>query len=370
MSRVALLTPRLDMRDAVGNDILGMEAVLRDLGHDCRIFAEGWNTDRKVYHVRKLPAFLKSPGDILLYHYSIGWERALQLFEGLTCRKILRYHNVTPPDFFEPYHAGIANSCRVARRLLPRFIAAGCDLYLSNSEFSRRDLLEHGAPEKLTHVVPPFHQIDRLFDMEPDLATLGEYSMDFPRGIANILMVGRIVPNKGYETLIRAFALYHLHYNPSSRLILTGKLDPQLETYYGGLREIIAEHGLAEAVVFTGVVPDNVLKALYLSASLFMTMSEHEGFCVPLVEAMALKIPIVAYGSSAIAETLGDGGLIWEENDPVVVAASLQKILSDPDLGYSLGSAGFARYESVFRAEIIDERLRSALQLLETAPAS
>lgn len=363
MRRVALLTPRLDMRDAVGNDILGMETVLKEQGYDCRIFAEGWNTDRRVYHVRKLPAFLKNPGDILIYHYSIGWERALQLFRDLKCRKVLRYHNVTPPEFFEPYHAGIANSCRLARRLLPDFLAAGCDLFLSNSEFSRRDLIASGAPAELCFVVPPFHQIDFLFDLEPDLATLGEYSMNFPSAITNILMVGRMVPNKGYDALIRAFALYHLHYNPTSRLVLTGKLDPQLETYYTELRENIAEHGLAEAVVFTGVVPDAVLKALYLSANLFMTMSEHEGFCVPLVEAMALKIPIVALGSSAIPETLGDGGLIWEDADPHVMAASLNKILSDPDLAYNLGEAGFARYEKLFTAASITRQFLSALNV-------
>ncbi len=364
MTRVALLTPRLDMRDAVGNDILGMEAVLRARGLDCRIFAEGWNTDRRVYHVRKLPAFLKHPGDLLIYHYSIGWEYALQLFRELSCRKILRYHNVTPPEFFEPYHAGIANSCRVARRLLPEFLRAGCDLYLSNSEFSRRDLLEAGAAAADCFVVPPFHQIERLFALEPDIATLGEYTMDFPRGTTNILMVGRMVPNKGYENLIRAFALYHLHYNPASRLILTGKLDPQLETYYAGLRELIAEHGLAEAVVFSGVVSDPVLKALYLSANCFMTLSEHEGFCVPLVEAMALKIPIVALGSSAIPETLGEGGLLWDQADPVVLAASLQKILSNPELSYNLGAAGFARYEGNFTLDRITRKFTAALARL------
>lgn len=351
------------MRDAVGNDILGMEQALRDRGHEVRIFAEGWNTDRRVYHVRKLPAFLKKPDDVLIYHYSIGWERALQLFRELPCRKVLRYHNVTPPEFFEPYHAGIANSCRLARRLLPDFIAAGCDLYLSNSEFSRQDLIGHGADGARAFVVPPFHQVDFLYDLEPDLTTLGEYSMSFPRTLTNILMVGRMVPNKGYDALIRAFGLYHTHYNPASRLILTGKLDPQLETYYAELRANIAEHGLAEAVVFTGVVPDAVLKALYLSAHLFVTMSEHEGFCVPLVEAMALKIPIVALGSSVIPETLGDGGLIWDEADPHVLAASLQKILTDSNLAESLGEAGFARYRNRFTLAKIKASFDEALNV-------
>ena len=361
MTRIALLTPRLDEGDAVSNDMLGMQDVLRARGHEAVLFAGEWQTAREAFAVKKLASFLKKKTDILLYHYSIAWDVALELFGRLDCVKIIKYHNVTPPEFFDPYHAGIANSCRVGRQFLKKFVELGCDLHLGDSAFNVADLQEAGASEERCRVVPPLHRIERLLGLEADLSVIGEYVMDYPRRIVNFLMVGRIVPNKGYANLIRSFALYREAYNEDSRLLLVGRGDPQLERYHAELHALIDEHGLGDAVIFTGATSEAALKAFYLAADAFVILSEHEGFCVPLVEAMALKTPTVVLGSSAIPETAGDAGLIWEEPDPRLFAASMNRIVTDEQLSQALCERGRRRYREHFTNEKIGARLLDAM---------
>jgi glycosyltransferase involved in cell wall biosynthesis len=206
--------------------------------------------------------------------------------------------------------------CLVGREQITAIARAGCDLYLSASEYNRRELLDEGAEKGRSFVVPPFHHIDRLQDIAADLQMLDR----FRDGKTNVLMVGRVAPNKGHPELIEAFAAYHHDYNRDSRLIIVGKEETRLKKYSALLREMVKRLKLEGAVKFTGGVSDSGLKACYQSASLFMTTSEHEGFCVPLVEAMAMKVPIVAYASSAIPDTVGDVGLVWKERKPYLLA--------------------------------------------------
>ncbi len=364
MTRIALLTPRFTSGDAVCNDIAGMQDILSELGHDVRIFADGGEGDREFLAVRKLRGFIRDPSDILIYHYSIAWETALALFRELNCRKVLKYHNVTPPEFFEPYHAGIANACRVGLTQLGEFIRAGCDLGLAASEFNSRDLIREGLPAEQTRVMAPLHRVDDLLNGEADAGALAEFAMDYPRDFTNILMVGRLAPNKGYENLIRAFALYRDAYNPDSRLLIVGRSDPQLDGYYRQLNELMDRLDVREDVIFTGGVTQSELKSMYLSARVFMTLSEHEGFCVPLVEAMAMKLPVIALGRAGVPETAGDGALVWNEPDPALFAASIHRIVSDPDLAFALANRGHARFRGEFNTDRIKGDFLQALEPL------
>jgi len=244
MTRIALLTPRLDDGDAVGNDIIRMQELLVEQGFDTRIFADQWESRVCVLHLKKLRSFLRSSSDILIYHYSIAFSTALELFRDLKCVKILRYHNVTPPEFFLPYHNGITNNCQLGREMLPDFIAAGCEMYLCNSRFSCKDIIKAGGKYDDCQVLYPFHCLDRLLTLPADISVLDEFTMNFPERQINILMVGRIVPNKGYLNLIRSFSIYYHHFNNNSKLILVGKLLPELESYYSTIRNLIKESNL------------------------------------------------------------------------------------------------------------------------------
>jgi len=359
MTRIAILTPSLTTGDAVGNDALGMYEVLSARGHNTRLYAEGWASvdEYKIWPADKIASFLKSPSDLLIYHYSRGWDFGLDLLRDLPCRTAIKYHNVTPPEFFLKFNKDLARMCLEGRAQLKLIAAANCDIYMSASAYNERELLDEGVDESRSYVVPPFHHIDRLANVEADHRILEAYEDDR----TNILMVGRISPHKGHPALIEAFAAYHLDYNPASRLFIVGKEDPRLEVYATGLRAIARYLKVEDAVVFAGGVSDHALKAYYSLADVFMITSEHEGFCVPLVEAMSMKVPIVAYGSSAIPGTVDGVGLVWTERDPYLLAESVNAIVKERETACALGRMGLRRYEENFTNRKIEAEFLKAI---------
>ncbi|MGH9901246.1 MAG: glycosyltransferase family 4 protein [Pyrinomonadaceae bacterium] len=361
MTRIALLTTNLATADAVGNDLLGMRGVLERHGHDVRIYASNWAFDEaRVWPAVEITDYLTRPDDLLIYHYSMGWEFGMELLRDLPCRTSVKYHNVTPPEFFVGYSQEHEDSCRMGRRL-QSLADAGCDLYMTASEYSMWELLLAGADKSRSVVVPPFHHIDRLHAVEPDISVLDALR----DGKTNLLMVGRVFPNKGHAALIEAFAVYHRFYNRESRLLLVGKEEEGLAAYSQFLRELVAERGLGKEVVFTGGVSDEALKAYYMAADAFVFASEHEGFCVPLVEAMSMKLPVVTYASSAIPGTVGRAGLVWKERNPYLLAESIDVLVKNPDVRAGLGTAGWRRYERFFTNEKIEAQFLEAVgQLL------
>jgi glycosyltransferase involved in cell wall biosynthesis len=353
MTRIALLSPCIIKADAVSNDVLGMYHTLTGLGHEVRLFAGTWTVpEPDVTHFSELEDYIRSSTDVLIYHHSIGWDDGLKALKSFRCRKIVKYHNVTPPEFFEDISDDYMNVCRVGRAHLQTIARMNCDLYLFDSDYNRTELLAEGVAEDRSAVVYPFHRTDRLQALEAELAVLDVYR----DGKTNLLAVGRLAPNKSHPLLVRAFAVYHHDYNRNSRLLIVGKQDELLRTYTGYVRGLAAGLGLEEAVVFSGEVSDRDLKAYYLTADVFLALSAHEGFCIPLVEAMALKVPIVARGSSAIPSTVGEAGLVWDEGDPDLVAESVDYLVRDGSAGAALGRLGWRRYQRLFANEQIAAR--------------
>jgi glycosyltransferase involved in cell wall biosynthesis len=351
MTRVAILTPSLTTADAVSNDVRGELDALKRSGYDVNVFSE-------LAPVRK---FLKQSADILIYHHSRGWHPGVQLIRELSCRRVIRYHNVTPAQFFVGFSRTDQDLCERGRHELTELVAAQCDLYLSASSFSMQELIEIGADPSKCYVVPPFHHIDRLLRIDADKAIVEQYSGD----TTNILTVGRVVPHKNVHHLIEIFAHYHYDYNKDSRLIIVGKGGEGLNPYAKVLHRASQKLGLTNAVVFTGGVSDEVLQAYYLVADAFVTVSEHEGFCVPLVEAMSMKLPITAYASTAIPETLGDAGIIWTEHNPVLIAETINLFVRDSAVRTALGLRGRDRYESMFTNEHAERDFLQALSKLQ-----
>jgi len=358
MTHIAILTPCLVEGDAVGNDVIGMHKTLVEQGYDAQLFAETWDIPtykvNSVHHIRK---FLTQASDILIYHYSIGWDLGLQLLQQLRCKRIVKYHNVTPPEFYEGISEAHTQACRSGQQQLKRVIAANCDLYLADSEYNAQELVLQGVNPNNCRVLPPFHHIDRLQNIEADLTVIENY-LD---GKVNILMVGRVAPNKGHLELITAFKLYHDEYNPNSRLLIVGGKDARLKQYTDLLEKKVEFWNLQQNVVFTGGVSDKELKSYYLVSHIFMITSEHEGFCVPLVESMAIKLPIVAFSSSAIPYTVSNTGLVWEERDPYLLAGSVDYLVRNESISYKLSEMGENRYTENFANTKIAARFRDIL---------
>jgi glycosyltransferase involved in cell wall biosynthesis len=348
--RIAILTPSFTTADAISNDVSGEREALKRAGHDVKIFSD-------LAPIRK---FLKNPTDILIYHHSRGWPPGVQLVRELNCRRVIRYHNVTPAEFFAGFSRTDQDLCERGRTEITDLIAAQCDLYVSASWFSMKELIAIGADPSKSFVVPPFHQIDRLQTITADQETLKKYSGD----TTNILTVGRVVPHKNVHHLIEVFAHYHFDYNNNSRLIVVGKGGEGFNEYSKLLQRIIEKLKLTNAV-FTGGVSDEILKAYYLAADAFVTVSEHEGFCVPLVEAMSMKLPIAAYASTAIPETVGDAGIVWTERNPMLIAGSIDLFMRDGAVREALGQRGYHRYESMFTNAKAEEIFLQALSKLQ-----
>ncbi|HKR58247.1 MAG TPA: glycosyltransferase family 4 protein [Pyrinomonadaceae bacterium] len=358
MTRVALLTPSITTGDAVSNDVLGMYAVLKELGHRTRIFAEGWSFDNpRIWPAPEINRFLRDPSDLLIYHYSRGWDFGVKLLSERKWRTAIKYHNVTPPEFFVDFSKDFARMCQDGRNQLPFIASVGCDVYMSASAYNESELLQWGTPESRSFVVPPFHHTARLKEVQTDPQILKSYD----DGKTNILMVGRVAPNKNHSALIEAFAAYYHDYNSDSRLFIVGKEESRLTTYNQWLRKVAAHLKVDHAVVFAGEVSDEELKAYYSLADVFMITSEHEGFCVPLVEAMSMKIPIVAYATSAIPGTVKDAGLVWKEKNPYLMAESVNSIVKGADVSKSLGERGWRRYDQNFTNEKIRSKFLTAL---------
>lgn len=351
MTRIAILTPCLVDGDAVGNDVIGMHKSLIKNGYEVQIFAEGGSFEQhQIKHIKDIRNFLQKKSDILIYHYSMGWEFALNFLREVNCKKVVRYHNVTPAKFYENINAEYTIVCRDGREQL-KYIAAIQDIfYLSASEYNASELYSLNIPQENVVVLPPFHHIQDLQYIDADLSVLDRY-ID---GTVNILMVGRLAPNKGHATLIDAFDIYHNTYNPHSRLFIVGKEDERLKNYSTLIHQKVNDLGLQDSVVFTGGVSNEALKAYYLVSNVFLMTSEHEGFCVPLVEAMAMKLPIVAYGSSAIPYTVGKAGLVWDQPDPYLLAGSIDCIARDEVVSANLGELGWLRYNEAFTNERLE----------------
>lgn len=358
MTRIAILTPFITTADAVGNDVFGMRKCLHNSGHEVRLFAEEWTANGvDIAPLQEITKFLTRASDVLIYHYSMGWDPGIELLRKSKCKTVVKYHNITSPEFFTGFSSNYENVCRVGRQQLKDIARANCDLYLSDSEYNRRELLLEGVDKTKSFVIPPFHHIDILQAIEADMGIIDLYR----NSKTNILMVGRVAPNKAHSELINAFALYRRKYNPNSCLLIVGKEPDLLESYAESLRGLVAQLGLRDAVVFAGCVSNEQLKAFYLVAHAFVMTSRHEGFCVPVVEAMAMKVPVVAYASPAVSATVGEAGLVWKERSPFLLAESLELLARDESVSVALGLIGRRRYEQHFTNEKIEMDFRQAL---------
>jgi glycosyltransferase involved in cell wall biosynthesis len=359
MSRIAILSPSLAHGDAVTNDVFGMAEVLKQRGYDVRLFCESHALHNgKVFNVTRLRSFLAGPRDTLIYHFSHGWRPALDLLATLACKKVIKYHNITPAHFFEGFSSSDVELCKSGREQLAEVIRAGnVDLFLSASAFNMRELIALGAAAEKNFVVPPFHRIDRLTNLSIDDQVVAKYS----DGHTNVLSVSRVAPHKGHLNLLEAFAQFHFNCNGNSRLLVVGKGGEGLSPYSQLLHRATEMLGLRNAVTFTGAVSEEALRAYYQVADVFVTTSEHEGFCVPLVEAMSMELPIAAYASSAIPETLGDAGVAWAERDPFLIAETLDVLTSDATVRETLAARALRRYRQNFTQEAIERSFFTAL---------
>jgi glycosyltransferase involved in cell wall biosynthesis len=357
--KVAVCSPSVETGDAVSNDVLGELRCLAAMGIEARLFAhESMVPGLMAEPVSAAQTFLTDPDDVFLYHYAIGWEEALATARRIRCRIALKYHNVTPPSYFRGISAGYELVCASGLSQLRDWAALHPWKCIGDSQFNVDGLVAAGADPASCRVCPPYSPVEELERTDADLGFFD--SVD--DGSVNVLSVGRLAPNKNHAAVIRAFAEYSAVYCHESRLIVAGADDQRLQSYTSTLHQLCKSLGVDRKVLFTGKVSESRLKAAYMAAHVFVSTSLHEGFCVPAVEAMAMSIPVIALAAGAVAETVGEAGLMWSTDDSDVVAASIDRVVRDAGLAAELGRRGRRRYAVRFSTAAVDTAFSSILK--------
>ena len=326
---------------ATGNHALEIQRLLRSRGWRSELFCYETKPplEQAGYDYREYGRRVRAdPDDLLLYHVAIGSVVADWVMEREE-RLLLYFHNITPPEYFDRWEPFAAYACSWAlsqlRRLVPRTTFA-----MAASEFSQADLAHLGYLD--TAVVPILFDTAQS-EAEADGATRARLESARLRGGAQWLFIGRLSPNKAQEDIIKAFAVYRRAYDPDARLAILGS---DAESTYGkALRQYVNALGLAGAVEIPGGVADPVKVAYLHTSDVFVYLSEHEGFGVPILEAWCHRLPVVAFDAGAIGEVAGDGALLLEDKAPTMVAAAVHRMLSDAELRSAIEARAAKRLE-------------------------
>jgi glycosyltransferase involved in cell wall biosynthesis len=349
--RVHQWVPAAHKGDAIGDSARKVRGMLRAMGHESELFALSIDDDLR-HDVRPFSDPASRRADVTIFHFALPSPMS-EAFAALPHGRVLQYHNVTPARFFAPYAPSLFRLASIARAELAS-LAPATDLALGDSAYNRQELDELGFTH--TGVMPIAVDTDRLTHA-PRQPVLEEILDD---GLVNFLFVGRIAPNKKIEDHIRLAEQYKRYVDAYYRFIFVGRYDvvPQ---YYASIRALLAQYEmLDDRFIFTGPVPDAELAAYYRASSVYVSLSEHEGFCVPLLEAMAMDVPVLAYSEAAVPDTLGGAGIQFAPKD-LEYAAELLGMLAFDESPREQVIAGQRRRLQDFGDPVIRRQLTSVL---------
>lgn len=334
--RIDQVIPSFARRDAIGYHSLQVRGVMRDLGFDSDIYYLRATPDTEA---EGQPLSRLGPGDPhrwLMYQLSIG-SSAADFLLNRPETLVVNYHNITPAELLRAWEPVVAEEVSWGRRQL-RALAPRTSAAIAVSKFNETELTESGY--RHTSVVPPLVDLKSFADRaDPGLSA--RLAAGRRRGGRDLLFVGKISPHKAQHELVEALALYRELYDPDARLHLVG--GALSEAYHRAVLAFAGELGLAEAVDVAGSVSHEQIIAYYQAADVFVCASKHEGFCVPLVEAMHHGLPVVAFDAGAVSETLGGAGVVSVRRDPLWMAAAVHRVTSDPVITAAIGRMGKER---------------------------
>jgi glycosyltransferase involved in cell wall biosynthesis len=343
MTAVHQLLPAAAPRDAITGQAFAWRDLLRTWGHESEIVAEFVHPELvgTVHTLDRAGMRLVNEGAVLLRYalWSTTAEVALRAGGPLG----LCYHNITPGELLRDYHPALADLCDRGRAALAGFRGKG-DALIADSTFNAAELRDAGLGDAT--VVP----------------LLLELPEEVPRREPNrepvVVTVGRIVPNKRLDDVIKSFALYQRTHAPDASLVIVGS-DVDFESYRHALDVLVARIG-ARRVLFTGPISSEARDAWYRRADVYLSMSVHEGFCAPLIEALAHGVPVVARAAGAVSETLGGAGVVLDGTDLPLVSEALDELASSPTTRTALYDAAERRLAEL-DASVLGPRIRSAL---------
>lgn len=316
--------PAAHKGDAIGDSARRVRSLLRELGHQSDLYAMTIDDDLRGDVIPWTDPGARR-GDLTIFHFALVSPMTAE-FARLGSGRVLQYHNVTPAHFFAGYDAEIFRLAMLGREDL-KSLVGHTDLAFGDSEYNRRELEQLGFTN--TGVFPIAIDASRITNA-PRRPALEQIlaAEDWP----NFLFVGRIVPNKKIEDHIKLAELYKRYVSEEYRFVFVGRTDAT-PRYYNAVQALIAQFRMPPGrFIFTGPVPEDDLATYYRMATVYISLSEHEGFCVPLLEAMAADVPVMAYGSTAVPDTLGGAGVQFVPKDLEYAAELLGELTYNDEL--------------------------------------
>jgi len=347
--KIGLFIPCLQKYDAMGNDVVSMYNILKELDYDVEIFALAFDEtiDAKISHVEESKELLNDKNALVIYHHGVYTPFYNDLIES-KCKKVFRYHNITYAELFDGYDDNAVVMCRDGREQMKGTVHK-FDYFLSCSEFNNNELInDFNVDKSKTFILSPFHRVEDWINIQDDL----ELKKELYRGCnVNILNVGRLSPNKNHQLLIKGFANYNKLYNNDSVLHIVGKIGP--EVYYNEIMNLINAYGISENIImYTGGISEEKLKTLYENCDLFVMTSKHEGFCVPLVESMYFGLPIVSSAETALKDTVGENGILLNDLKELDLSDTINEVLKYKNEISEIAGNGYDRFSYKYLEDV------------------
>ena len=359
MRQIHQILPFLAYEDAIGNHVLEIRRWLRQWGYRSEIFVEGCDTPlTKECHPYEEYKNFSSAENLLILHYSVGGS-VNRYVRQVPDQVVIYYHNITPAHFFYQSNGHLARQLAEARRDLK--VLAGKVPAIADSPYNALELKELGF--KILGIVPPVLALGRL-NVGPSKSISIQVTPRFtkPEGYHDWLFVGRIVPNKCIQDIIKSFYYYHTWIDSQSRLLLVGGTEIA-QTYFDEIQHLVKQLNFSQSVIFTGHVTDQELVSIYHTTDLYVSMSEHEGFGVPIVEAMYCGIPVLAYASTSVPDTMGNAGILIQKKNYSVIAELAYEMICNPGFRARLVQTGKERVKN-FSQTLLSAQFLSCLEKL------
>ncbi len=334
--------------DAISHMAVCLRDVFRAWGHPSDIFADPDKVSPALRpDSRPLTDYRPGPKDICFHHYGIA-SSAADVFLSSDSLKVLVYHNITPAAYFKGYDDHLTAQLKLARARLPDVVRQAHAVW-TVSKFNADELAQTGASD--VKILPLIFDPQPL-NIEPEPLIMQKFTHS-RHSLKNILFVGRIAPNKRVENLIQAFAWYHKTINPFSRLLIVGS-NRSTPRYYTMLRMLAGDLDVPN-VCFEGFASPAGLAAYYRVADLYVCPSEHEGYCLPLVEAMHSGVPVLANNTGGMPEALDGAGVLYNHLSAVELAVLLHKFLTDTSLRQKVLNSQRERMQREYARDIAAE---------------
>lgn len=332
--------------DAIGYDALGIREILNSCGVKSEIYADNIHFDKPENYFKYFLDYKPSKRDTVVYHCSIYWDK-LPLLLKSSAKKVMIFHNITPPSYFNyrpEFRVLLEKGYKQLNEYKNHF-----DKIIVDSSFNKEVLVKMGC-EKEISVIPPFVDLKKKFTVEP-----GKINLSRKRK-TKIIFVSQFAPHKRQDEIVKVFKIYQELYNPLSELWIIGNFNP-CDGYLLKVKSLVGD---CRDIKLTGKISIEDLAWHYKTADVFLCLSEHEGFAVPIVESMYFNLPIIAYSAGAVEETMGSGGILLSKKDPLLVASVVNELVRNKDL-YTMVKRNQLKEINRFNSLKITEELKKCL---------